>query len=242
MKILTLLKVNYTANKSVLWWLSILLFMVLVIIFILNKNVVLVNIYTMFVLVSTFIQTDNKFKTNILFCSLPVKRSTLVFTRYLSTLMALVLLLFLSFLTGLFVKIIEPTRFVTSYSFVTLGDMYWIAIPTAFIISIWFPYYFKYGYTKGSLWAFASLLLIIAVVIGCFYLFLIIKGEALVLTHFVVQMKLPHVLAVILAIIFQTIKSIGIKQSMVFLGVFTVILLVLSIRLSIKEYKKRNFY
>lgn len=78
---------------------------------------------------------DDKFKTDSLFCSLPLKRNTIVISRYLSAL-AIILVVILLF---------NIVSYIRAKEIMTFRDTFLVLFYLVLFLSVFFPFYFRFG-------------------------------------------------------------------------------------------------
>jgi hypothetical protein len=104
---------------------------------------------------------EDQYATDPLFCSLPLKRSTIVKARYLSALTAVAVGLGLYVSYGLLLDALKNDREVSFASTLTPAGLLAFLVPVFFLVSLCFPFYFRLGLWPG-LAAFLAVLLLLA--------------------------------------------------------------------------------
>lgn len=88
---------------------------------------------------------DDKNDTNIIFASLPMKRSSIVLSKYISLLYFLIISIFF---TVIFLSVVKMSGFI-KVSTINSEEIIASCIPAVLLNSIYFPIYFKFGYIES---------------------------------------------------------------------------------------------
>ena len=120
--------------------------------------------------------------------------------------------------------------------------MNWFSVlfPLALIFSIFFPLYFRFGYSKGVMLGFISTAVVGFLLMGLFYVMVSIKSGSWGLAQYTEGKESP-VLAFITGITGQAMGIFGKQNLLIYLSPLMIPLVVVSILLSIKFYSKREF-
>ena len=94
-----------------------------------------IPVFLSFILIGNAIALDEKYKLENLYCSLPLKRATVVYAKYLSTLFIILAGIILSFLAGLFF----PEQLMTP------GTAFFVLFFFALFFSVLLPFSYKFG-------------------------------------------------------------------------------------------------
>lgn len=89
---------------------------------------------------------DEKNKSDLLWCSLPVQRKTIVGAKYLSALTFMVIGIIVVAAYGL---ILEGIGLPIPIKIITFNEILGIFVTTTFFMSFYFPIYFKFGYARS---------------------------------------------------------------------------------------------
>jgi ABC-type transport system involved in multi-copper enzyme maturation permease subunit len=171
-----MIKAYFLVNRSVLIWLSVLFFLMFGIGYVMEHLYVLPGFYFIWVVAASFVQSEEKNKTDQLYCSLPVKRSTIVAARYGGVLVAYLLVTVFSLAMILFIKLANFEGVVLPSPLVTLPMVAAPLAPVAFFFAFGMPFYFRYGYNKGMVIGF--FIMAGLTTLGSWILDLVIKGLA----------------------------------------------------------------
>ena len=170
-----------------------------------------------YLLVSSNLAWDEKNKSEILLNSLPIKRTTIVLAKYLSSALFILLSFTVFLIVLLFFKLsdqpippLNPSLF--------LG----ILAAQILIFSVYLPVYFKLGYIRSKM---VNMLIIIAMF-----------AVSALFAEFI-RLEYPPALKAVVTFS-QTLSQIGI---MTFLALTLFLVTMLSIRLSIVFYRKKEF-
>jgi ABC-2 type transport system permease protein len=224
------------------WWLLVIAADFLYLTFPLQQNLALMLGAQVLISVCIFITLflEDRLKTEILYASLPLKRSTMVLARY-------VLTGFLTLGCGLFVfgygyflsSVVKlPFVRIDFQSFLTVEGVAGFIVFTAFIAALYYPFYFRSGLGRGS-FIFAAVLLVLTVI------FAGLERSAAYVFHLTRPLFTEE---------FLKDPGLGIVRALgsskdwlglpLFVGGVLILMagmLLLSIRLSIRFYEQRDF-
>ena len=197
-----------------------------------------IGLVLVWVFVTLFL--EDRYKTEVFYASLPLKRSTVVLARYvLVGFLALVSAAW-TFVHGYLLNSVVKLRFIridlrSLFSVEGIAGYFFFA---AFLAALFFPFYFKLGLGLGAL-IFAVVCLALG---SLFFVFQFLATEALHLTG---PLSMPEFLKDpglgILRAIGGIKASLGVPLFIGALIVFMAGMLFISIRLSIRVYEKREF-
>lgn len=160
--------------------------------------------------ISTSIMYDENAKIDNLYCSLPIKRSTNVLAKYLSTYSILVGVLLLSTLFQLILTIFSLPG---SHRVITIEGIFYLFFPLTLLISLYFPVHFKIGSMVEKKVIFIVIVVLSAICLAAIGLLVIYSLE---------------------------IDVFKIRHIYLYLTMIMIFFLVTSIGLSIKLYSKRD--
>jgi hypothetical protein len=160
--------------------------------------------------ISTSIMYDENARIENLYCSLPIKRSTYVLAKYLSTYSILVGVLLLSTLFQLILTIFSSPG---SLRVITIEGIFYLFFPLTLLISLYFPVHFKIGSMVEKKVIFIVIVVLSAICFAAIGLLVIYSLE---------------------------IDVFKIRHIYLYLTMIMIFFLVTSIGLSIKLYSKRN--
>jgi hypothetical protein len=183
---------------------------------------------------------EDRYKTEVFYASLPLKRSTIVLARYVLVGFLAIVSVAWTFVHGYFLNSVVTLRFIqidlqSLFSFEGIAGYLFF---TAFLAALFFPFYFKYRLGLGS-FIFA----VVCLALGC--LFLVFQFLATDALHLTGPLSMPEFLKHPGLGILRAIG--GIKASLgipLFVGALLVLMagmLLVSIRLSIRVYEKKEF-
>jgi ABC-2 type transport system permease protein len=99
-----------------------------------------------YILIANASVYDEKNNSDMLWCSLPVQRKTIVGAKYISSLIFMLIGLGSSALCGAVMRIINLPM---PGNFITVTNVLGIFVGIAIFISTYFPFYLKFGYAKA---------------------------------------------------------------------------------------------
>lgn len=126
----------------------------------------LIPIFFAFVLVGNVIALDDKNKLDDIYCSLPLNRSKIVYAKYLSTLIIILIGIILSLLATLFF----------SEKIINLKSALYILFSLSIFFSVLFPISFRFGFQfEMEFGKIISVIFILIVTVVTIFLFVKIK-------------------------------------------------------------------
>ncbi len=191
------------------------------------------------ILVAMILYADEKHKTDTLYCSLPIKRSTIVLSRYISVLFLVAAGFGAAALIVGILKANWPVGFPPPAEF-TYQNWFAALFPIIFFCAIVFPLYFKYGYTRGIITGVVALLVMGSFLLGLIYLWSSMKSGSWELAPFI-SGEGKKVLLFVKGVLVKGVKTIGTDNIIIFFSLLSLAMLVVSIRLSIKFFNQREF-
>ena len=206
-----------------------------------NLSYLLVNIILTLILVSTFLFIEDKYRTEVLLFSLPIKRNTIVLSRYFVSLCVCFIGLILYLSVGYALDSLIGEDAVNLQPLINLSGAAVFLIPAVILVAVFFPLYFRLGLGTALL-VFPGFILGIAVSVT-----LITQGISL-LTGFPFRL-LPRLGREFLSVPYAPFSRIcDILPSFLGISLFAWLLMInlaflffLSLKLSIHFYKKREF-
>jgi hypothetical protein len=194
------------------------------------------------VLVSAFVTLflDDRYKTEVFYASLPLKRSTIVLARYVLVGFLAIVSAACTFIYGYFLNSLVTPRFIwidlqSLFSFEGIAGYLFF---TAFLAALFFPFYFKLGLAFGAI-----ISAVVCLALGSLFFVLdYLAADEFHLTRPLLTSKfLKDPGRGILRAIGGIRASLGVP---LFIGGVLVLMagmLLVSIRLSVRFYKKREF-
>ena len=229
---------DFKLNKSIIILLAVIfqlfLFPVMVIV---EGRIFDPTMFTIIVLLIV-LYTDDKYKTETLFCSLPLKRSSFVYAKYLSMLLTVLLGIGLTLLSLFLIKAMWPIGF--PMPDITYGGRNWFStfFTVALLMSACLPFYFKYGYGKGLILGFFAASVCGLSVVGLLYLILAVANKARGILP--ASFGLKELIVFAGRVFRQSVLTFGEGRSFIFLSLFLSALLIISVKLSVRFYKRRD--
>ena len=237
---LRLVKNYFIANRTVLAWTSLPLFLLAGLIFLSDHTVIFPLGALGILYILSFSKTEEKNRSNILYCSLPIKKSTIVYSSYLAVLFILWGVITVCFLVFSIIESLDlPGRTVT-FSPISIQQLFTVTIFIALFASGFFPFYFKYGYMKGQFLGAAALILVSIAFLGFLYIVVSLSGKTTILDAVMAKTELPWLSLFSIGVFAQAENIMGKLSLQALIGIVTVILVFVSIRVSVKFYMKRD--
>jgi ABC-type transport system involved in multi-copper enzyme maturation permease subunit len=172
-----------------------------------------------YIFILTALQADFKNNTIIIFNSLPVKRSEIVASKYLSLFVFIALSLSILVIVGLLVKV-SPLPFDVRYP--RLYDLVITLLSVGILISVYMPVYFK----TGSRWV---------QIINILFFMLIFFAPSTVFSCFMEKQHQPFVKSLI------QYSSENVLLVYLMAVIITLIILAVSFTCSLRIYLKKDF-
>ncbi|MFC2155330.1 ABC-2 transporter permease [Acidobacteriota bacterium] len=195
---------------------------------------------TMFIIIVLLIvlYTDEKHKTETLFCSFFFKRSSFVYAKYLFMLLIVLLGIGLTLLSLFLIKAMWPIGF--PIPDIAYGGRNWFSVffAVGLLMSICFPFYFKYGYGKGLTIGFFAASACGLSLVGLLYLILVVANKARGILF--ISLGLKELIVFAGRVFRQSALTFGEGNFSIFLSLFLSVLLIISVKLSVRFYKRRD--
>lgn len=234
---------DMSANKGVFLAVSGMYFVLSFIVLGIDKQFdVIFALFLSVFLVESLMQKDDRHKVEGLFCSLPVKRSAVVFARYLSSLLIVIALTGVTYLSVLVAHAVMPANIFHTGQ----GIRAWLVFLAVYLfvmfVSVSFHNHFRFGYTGYPMGLVINCVIASAVAAipwGILYVFAsLYSGSWELVQH---MGKAGDIGGFILGVSIKTIGVLGERFFFIALTIFLTAFIVISIILSIKSYKKRDF-
>jgi ABC-type transport system involved in multi-copper enzyme maturation permease subunit len=162
------------------------------------------------ILISASIGYDESAKIDTLYSSLPIKRSTYVLAKYLSTYSILVGVLLLTFLLQLILTLFS---FTGSHPVITMRSIFYLFFPLTLLFSFYFPIHFRIGSMVEKKIIFIVIIVLLSLLVTAIGFLVIVSSE---------------------------IDIFKIRYIYLYLTMIMIFFLVTSIGLSIKLFAKRD--
>ena len=186
------------------------------------------------------LQIDDAHGGERLLCSLPVARSTIVWTRYLSSLAYTILCFALALFTGWVITVIFPHVQFHWTEQLTWPRIHAWLVPLSLILSCFFPAYFKWGYVKGFLIAGISTAVISALTAGIFFIMASHLGGPGNPDIPVPKSGRTGIVNLFLHNMGRFVDRMGLSGFLTLITVLMVLLLISSILVSLRVFKNRD--
>jgi len=224
------------------WWLLFMASYVLYFTFPLMQSLGLmvgaVALITACVFVTLFL--EDRFKTEVFYASLPIRRSSIVLARYvLTAFLSLACLVFVFFYGYLLISVVKLRWIAIDLgSLLSLDGLTGYVVFITFLAALYFPFYFRHGLARGS-FIFAAVLLGLVIVLA--------GAERLTtnVLHLTETLFVPEFLKDPGLGIIRTIGTVRDSLGLpLFVGAGFLLMagmLVISVRLSVRFYERREF-
>ena len=237
---LTLVKNYFVANRTVLAWTSLPMFLLAGFIFLVEHTVVIPLVILGLLYIFSFSKTEEKNRTDVLYCSLPVKKSTIVYSRYLAALFTFVGVVAVCFLVFSIIENLGLPGRTVIFPPISAQQFFTVTIFIALFVSGFFPFYFKYGYMKGQLLGATAITLVCAAFMGVLYIVVSISGKTAIFDAVMSTTALPWIFRFLIGVFAQAAILMGKLNLQVLIGIMTAVLLFVSLRVSVKFYKNKD--
>lgn len=213
-------------------------FLYAVIFFRLGEAYLLVNMgFTLFLAVGVTM-IDDRYQADLMICSLPVNRKRVVYARYITSGLAFLIGVTLCMVVGLLLDLMIDTVRMNFDLVATLEGLLAYVLVLAVGVSIFYPFYFRWGLWRGFMVLSMAGILVIILVTILFHLtaqFAGLMGEF----RLAGILRTPG-LALIRGIV-QARRGMGTFPFFLVIGICVSGLVWLSVRLSVRQYEKREF-
>ena len=212
----------------------------LMIIATIKKFIFIMVIFPIF-MVEELKRFEDRFKTESLFCSLPLKRSSIVYGKYFSSLFILIMAVIISFMPVLLLKILVP-GFLPGPAEMISGERL-IALLFAYVLftAVSFLIYFRFGYLGypgGIIVDFLTTVITATLIWGILYAIVSLNSGSWGLMQYSGEAGLIN--GFFIGVAGKTIAIMGKLFFFVFVILTMAVVMYTSINLSVKCYKKRD--
>jgi len=183
---------------------------------------------------------DEKNRTDVLYCSLPVKKSTIVYSRYLAALFTFVGVVAVCFLVFSIIENLGLPARTVIFPPISVQQFFTVTIFITLFVSGFFPFYFKYGYMKGQLLGATAITLVCAAFMGVLYIVVSLSGKTAILDAVMSNTALPWIFRFLIGVFAQAAILLGKLNLQVLIGIMTAVLLFVSVRVSVKFYNNKD--
>jgi ABC-2 type transport system permease protein len=152
------------------WWL---IFLWLFFVFVEKILPITAGVISM-ILISASIGYDENAKIDTLYSSLPIKRSTYVLAKYLSTYSILVGVLLLTFLLQL---IFSKFPFTGSHPVISIRSIFYLFVPLTLLFSFYFPIHFRIGSSVEKKIIFIVIIVLLSILVSAILLLVMASAE-----------------------------------------------------------------
>lgn len=229
---------DFRLNKSIIILMTVVIFCFLFpIAFVIEKQA---PEPTLFVVIILFVlmNTDEKHDTETLICSLPVKRSTIVYSRYLSALVTVLTGIGLTLLLTLLVKGLWPRGLPLPETAWNYKNWVFFLFPVVLFVATCFPCYFKFGYGRGVIFGSLSAAAAALLFAGLLYVAAAFKsGTPAALPS---PLGLKKYFIFITGALGRSLAVFGEQDFFIFLSLSLTVIVIISMQLSTAFYKRRD--
>lgn len=178
------------------------------------------GIVVSYIMLQTAVVYEDMNKSEIIINSLPIKKKKIILARYLSVFVYLVISIVIYLIvSSLFVLLHLPFKVQP----VTISGVVTIIMSLGMLVSIYLPVFYKYGYIKAKL----------------FHILFIMAAFSLPTTIVNIFKDSPD--AAVVKYINMFINGLSTGEFSFIILLFTILVMSLSIYISVKFYKKREF-
>ena len=235
-----LLKNYYTANRRTFFWSMMPLLLTTCVIYLIEHSIFFMVFFFTIIFISSLIQNEEKNHTDILYRSLPVRSSSIVYSRYIAASVVFVGVFLPAFLACSLIEALDIPGRTGSSQVITVTGFFTIAVPIAVLVAGIFPFCFKYGYIKGMLLGSVATILAGAILAGILYIIFSLSGKTGILTAIMAKTDQSWIARFLLGVFAQAVALMGKEFFLVFIIIVTVILLAVSVKVSVKFYNNRD--
>jgi len=235
-----LLNNYYKANRRTFYWSMMPLLILTSIIYLIEHSIFFMVFFFTLIYISALMQTEEKSNTDILYRSLPVRPSAIVYSRYIAASFIFAGVFLPAFLACFFIEYIGLPGRTASFPVITAAGFFTIALPIALLVAAIFPFTFKYGYMKGIVLGSVASILAGGTLAVILYIIVSLSGKTEILTAVMAQTDQAWINRFLLGVFAQSTTLMGKDFFLVFISIVTVILLAISVKVSVRFYNNRD--
>lgn len=236
-----LLKNYYTANRYTFFWSMMPLLILTSIVYLINHSIFFMVFFFTIMFISSLNKTEEKNNTEILYRSLPIRPSSIVYSRYIAAAFVFTGVFLPAFLVGYLIDHIGLPGRTASLSVITVAGFFTIAVPLAVLVAGVFPFSFKYGCVKGMLLGSVASILAGGILAVILYIIVSLSGKTEILTAIMAQSDQTWITRFLLGVFAQSMTLMGKDFFLALISTVTVILLAVSVKASVIFYNNRDF-
>ena len=210
------------------------------VIYLIEHTILFMVFFFTIIFISSLIQNEEKNHTDILYRSLPVRSSSIVYSRYIAALVVLAGVFVPVFLVCSLIEALDIPGRTGSSPVITVTGFFTIVVPIAVLVAGIFPFYFKYGYVKGMMLGSVASILAIGTLVGILYIIFSLSGQTGILTAIMAKTDNYWIVRFLMGVFAQAATLMGKEFFLVFISIVTVIFLAVSVKVSVKFYKNRD--
>ena len=137
---------DFTGNKGIFLVVAISYLLWISMVIGIGKKFKLIMVLFPMLMIDALKRFEDKYKSEVLFCSLPVKRSSLVYAKYLSSLVIIIITAVLSYISVLLLNTLLPMVLQGAGKLVTAPQVFTILSVYVLFVAVSFLIYFRFGY------------------------------------------------------------------------------------------------
>jgi hypothetical protein len=184
-------------------------------------------------------KTEDSYNTDNLYCSLPIRRAEIVISRFLLTITVVMAAIIMGLIVLGISSIFSISGFYPEKILIT-RDILTLLVPIILLFSVYFPLYFRYGYRPGlQVGCYTASLLAFIVWLGLLYIIVSISSGSWQISFS--EGKSFSFMLTIALIIKKGFQVFSTRYFYLFIGMCMVSLILMSIKLSLIFYSKREF-
>jgi ABC-2 type transport system permease protein len=210
------------------------------VVYLIEHSIFFMVFFFTIIYISSLIQNEEKNHTDILYRSLPVRSSSIVYSRYIAASVVFAGVFLPAFLACSLIDALDIPGRTGSSLVITVTGFFTIAVPIAVLVAGIFPFYFKYGYVKGMLLGSVASILTVGTLAVILYIIFSLSGKTGILTAIMAKTDNYWIVRFLLGVFAQAATLMGKEFFLVFISIVTVILLAVSVKVSVKFYKNRD--
>ena len=206
-----------------------------------GKRLPLVLVFFPILMIDALKRFENKYKTENLFCSLPVKRSSLVYAKYLTSLIMLIITAILSYISVLLLNTLLPMVLRGTGKLVPTQQVFSILIIYVLFAAVSFLIYFRFGYLGypgGIIVDFLVTIIAVTLTWGILYAALSMLSGSWGLAQY--KGKAGLVDGFLNGVSGKAASLVGEPVFFVFVSLLLVAIIYTAINLSVKFYQRRD--
>lgn len=235
-----LLNNYYKANRTTFYWTMMPFLILTSIIYLIEHSIFFMVFFFTGIYISALMQTEEKNNTDILYRSLPIRPSSIVYSRYIAASFIFAGVFLPAFLACSFIEHLGLPGRTASLPVITVAGFFTIAVPLAVLVAGVFPFSFKYGYGKGMLLGSVASILAGGTLAVILYIIVWISGKTEILKAVMATTNQSWIIRFFMGVFAQAMVLMGKDFFLAFISMVVVILLIGSVKVSVGFYNSRE--